>query len=242
MTTVRSAHDFATTRARLDAELAARGVEVFARIDHAANAAAAGLSLLPALVVIFGNARAGTPLMQRAPGLALDLPLRILIRADEAGAVEISYHDPEKLIEPYGLAPADAAPLRAVAVIAAAVAAPNPAAPVAAVEPVIRTVVLDQELPKPRTVGHVEVRRITMAPHVAAGPHVHNGPVFGHILTGSVTFQVEDEPPVVLRAGDVFYEPEAVRITRFDATADGVEFLGYFPLGPGEASALTPVD
>ncbi len=122
MTSLRSAHDFATTRARLDAELAARGVEVFARIDHAANAAAAGLSLLPALVVVFGNARAGTPLMQRAPGLALDLPLRILIRADESGAVHLDFHDPEALVEPYGLTPADAAPLRAVAVIAAAAA------------------------------------------------------------------------------------------------------------------------
>jgi quercetin dioxygenase-like cupin family protein len=174
--------------------------------------------------------------MQRAPGLALDLPLRILIRADESGAVFVDYHDPETLVEPYGL---DSAPLQAVAVIAAAVAAPGP---VPAVDPVTRVVILDQKLPKPRTVGHVEVRRITMAPDVAAGPHVHNGPVFGHILTGSVTFQVEDEPPTVLHAGDVFYEPEAVRITRFDATADGVEFLGYFPLGPGEQAALTPVD
>jgi uncharacterized protein (DUF302 family)/quercetin dioxygenase-like cupin family protein len=267
MTSLESAHDFATTRARLDAELAARGLEVFARIDHAANAAAAGLAMPPALVVIFGNARAGTPLMVRAPALALDLPLRILIRADESGAVHVGYHDPAELVAPYGLTAEDAAPLHAVAVIAAAVAAPSPEPPaaesarsepagsqsasrepaaaesaVASAEPVRRVVVLDQDLPEPRTVGHVEVRRITMAPDVAAGPHVHNGPVFGHILTGSVTFQVGDEPPVVLRAGDVFHEPEAVRITRFDATADGVEFLGYFPLGPGEAAALTPVD
>jgi uncharacterized protein (DUF302 family) len=120
--TLRSAHDFATTRARLDAELAARGVEVFARIDHAANAAAAGMSLPPTLVVVFGNARAGTPLMQRAPDLALDLPLRILIREDEHGAVLLSYHDPAALVQAYGLAAADAMPLHAVATIATAVA------------------------------------------------------------------------------------------------------------------------
>jgi quercetin dioxygenase-like cupin family protein len=78
-----------------------------------------------------------------------------------------------------------------------------------------------------------------MAPDVAAGAHVHNGPVFGHILTGSVTFQVKDGPPTILRAGDVFYEPGAVRITRFDAGSSGVEFLGYFPLAAGEEATMT---
>lgn len=122
MTTVRSASDFDTTRARLLHELAERGIEVFARIDHAANAAAAGLSMPPAEVVIFGNAQAGTPLMLRAPELALDLPLRILIRADESGAVFVSYHDPASIVAPYGLTAADAASLHAVAVLAAAAA------------------------------------------------------------------------------------------------------------------------
>ena len=117
---LRSAHDFGTTVRRLDDELAARGVEVFARIDHAANAAAAGLSMPPTLVVVFGNARGGTPLMLKAPGLALDLPLRILVREDADGVV-VSYRDPAALVEPYGLSAADAAPLRAVAAIAGAV-------------------------------------------------------------------------------------------------------------------------
>lgn len=237
MTTLRSAYDFETTRARLDSELASRGIDVFARIDHAANAAAAGLSMPPAEVVVFGNTRAGTPLMLRAPALALDLPLRILVQADESGAVSVSYHDPASMVAPYGLTAADAAPLHAVAVIAAAAAGVAPAP--SGAEPVSRVVVMDAELPAPRSVGHVEVRRITMAPDVAAGAHVHNGPVFGHILTGSVTFQVEDRPPVILTAGDVFYEPSEVRITRFDAQADGVEFLGYFPLAPGEQATMT---
>ena len=117
--TLRSAHDFATTVRRLDDELAARGVPVFARIDHTANAVAAGLSMPPAVVVVFGNPRAGTPLMLRAPDLALDLPLRILVRGDGDG-VAVSYRDPAATVDGFGV-PAD--PLQAVAVIAAAVAA-----------------------------------------------------------------------------------------------------------------------
>ena len=117
---LRSEHDFTATVRRLDDELAARGIDVFARIDHAANAAAVGLSLPPTLVVIFGNARAGTPLMQRAPALALDLPLRILVRSDPRG-VAVCFHDPAALLAPFGLSADDAAPLRAVTAIAAAV-------------------------------------------------------------------------------------------------------------------------
>jgi uncharacterized protein (DUF302 family) len=118
-----SPYGFAETVERLDAELSARGVPVFARIDHAANATAAGLSLPPTLVVIFGNARAGTPLMARAPGFALDLPLRILIGADGDGRVTVSHHDPVAMAAPYGLTAEDVAPLQAVAVIATAVVA-----------------------------------------------------------------------------------------------------------------------
>jgi len=120
LVTLRSAHDFATTVRRLDDELAARGVPVFARFDHAANAAGAGLAMPPTVVTVFGSPRAGTPLMLQAPDLALDLPLRILVRQDDDG-VAVSYRDPEATVEGFGV-PAD--PLRAVAVIAAAVAAP----------------------------------------------------------------------------------------------------------------------
>src|SRR5207244_8544172 len=91
--TLASPYPFAETRDRLDAELKSRGVQVFARIDHSANASAAGLVLPPTLVVIFGNAQAGTPLMAQAPGLALDLPLRILLTETPTG-VTVSYHDP----------------------------------------------------------------------------------------------------------------------------------------------------
>ena len=107
---------------------------------------------------------------------------------------------------------------------------------------VTRTVVLDQHLPEPRLVGHVEVRRITIAPGHSSGAHTHNGPVFGSIETGSAVYRIEGEPETVLTPGDVFYEPEATRIERFDAQGDGVTFLGYFPVGTGETPRLDPVE
>jgi quercetin dioxygenase-like cupin family protein len=105
-----------------------------------------------------------------------------------------------------------------------------------------RIVLLDQPLPATLPVGHVEVRRITMGPSVAAGPHRHNGPVFGTIERGSVVFQVGDGPETVLRPGDVFHEPAHEVVTRFDATDEGVVFLAFFPLEPGQASAMEAVD
>jgi quercetin dioxygenase-like cupin family protein len=56
---------------------------------------------------------------------------------------------------------------------------------------------------------------------------VHNGPVVGSIVDGSAVFQIDGEPETVLRPGDVFYEPEGARITRFDAQEAGVTFLAY---------------
>lgn len=95
---------------------------------------------------------------------------------------------------------------------------------------VTRSVILDQSLPAPRRTARVEVRRITIAPGQAAGLHVHNGPVFGSVETGHAVYEIEGEPATVLGPGDVFYEPEGVRIARFDAQEDGVTFLGYFLL------------
>ena len=106
------------------------------------------------------------------------------------------------------------------------------------IAPVTRSVVLDQTLPAPRSTLRVEVRRITIAANHAGGVHVHNGPVFGSIETGSAVYQIQGEPAVVLGPGDVFYEPEGVRIARFDAGAQGVTFLGYFLLGGGEVPEI----
>jgi uncharacterized protein (DUF302 family) len=88
---------------RLEAEAKARGMTVFARIDHAAGAAQAGLSLRPAEVLIFGNAKAGTPLMQSNPSIGIDLPLKVVVWEDANGAVWLSYNEPDWLARRHGL-------------------------------------------------------------------------------------------------------------------------------------------
>ena len=105
-------------------------------------------------------------------------------------------------------------------------------------EPVVRVTLLEQSLPDKVTAA-MQVRRITLQPNVVGGPHHHNGPVFGAIETGSVVFQVNGGPESILRSGEVFYEPADVLIDRFDATSEGVTFLGYFLSGPGESPELT---
>jgi quercetin dioxygenase-like cupin family protein len=106
-------------------------------------------------------------------------------------------------------------------------------------EPVMRVTLLEQPIDD-KIISAVLVRRITLQPNVVGGPHHHNGPVFGAIESGSVFFQVDGGPETVLRAGDVFYEPANVLIDRFDATSEGVTFLGYFLSGPNESPELTP--
>ncbi len=90
----------------LEAAARAKGFRIFTRIDHAAGAAGVGLELRPSGVLVFGNPKAGTRLMQAAPGIALDLPLRIAVFEDADGRVWISYHAPARLAERYGI-PAD---------------------------------------------------------------------------------------------------------------------------------------
>ncbi len=104
--------------------------------------------------------------------------------------------------------------------------------------PVTRVTLVDQVLAQPATVSHVEIRRITIEPSAAAGAHAHNGPVFGSIEHGSVVFQVEGEPEVTLRPGDVFYEPAGVVVSKFDSTDEGVTFLGYFLLDADQAPEI----
>jgi quercetin dioxygenase-like cupin family protein len=115
---------------------------------------------------------------------------------------------------------------------------PAPEEPAEPAGPVSRVIVMDQKLPEALAVRRVEIRRITIAPGFAAGLHVHNGPVFGSIETGSAAYQIEGQAATVLGPGDVFYEPEGVRIARFDALADGVTFLGYFLLPDGANAEL----
>ena len=84
LVSVRSAHSARETVARVEADLAAKGVTVFAKIDHAAGAAAAGLTLRPTTLIIFGGAQAGTPLMQAYRRAGIDLPLKALGRTGTA--------------------------------------------------------------------------------------------------------------------------------------------------------------
>jgi len=97
-------------------------------------------------------------------------------------------------------------------------------------QPVTRVTLDRLVLASSLTVGHIEVRRISIAPDVLPGVHWHNGPVFGVIERGSVHFKVGEGDERVLRAGDTFFEPGNETINRFDATHEGVTFLGWFPL------------
>jgi quercetin dioxygenase-like cupin family protein len=104
-------------------------------------------------------------------------------------------------------------------------------------QPLVRETVLDVKLPETRAIDRIEIRRIQMLPGHPAGLHVHNGPVVGSVLEGSITYQVEGEPEAVLGPGETFYEPEGARIARFDAGDDGATFLAYFPLSAGQEPA-----
>jgi uncharacterized protein (DUF302 family) len=94
---------FQPTLERLVEVIEKNGMKVFAWIDHAAAAKEAGLAMAPATVLIFGNARGGTPVMQAAPAAALDLPLRILVRQNERGETLVAFHPIGKMLEPYKL-------------------------------------------------------------------------------------------------------------------------------------------
>ena len=92
---------------RLEAEIRAHGMTVFARIDHAAGAAEVGLTLAPTELIIFGNARGGTPLMQFVQTVGIDLPLKALVWEDTAGKTWISYNEPSWIAQRHSVANAE---------------------------------------------------------------------------------------------------------------------------------------
>jgi uncharacterized protein (DUF302 family) len=104
LVTIRSSHGPQDTMSRLEAAVMARGMTVFARIDHAAGAAAAGMPLPPTELLIFGNAKGGTPLMQSVQIIGIDLPLKALVWQDAANDTWLSYNDPAWLAQRHGLA------------------------------------------------------------------------------------------------------------------------------------------
>jgi uncharacterized protein (DUF302 family) len=88
---------------RMESEIRAHGLNVFARIDHAAGAREAGLELRPTELIIFGNARGGTPLIQSIQTVGIDLPLKALVWKDAAGKTWISYNEPNWIAQRHGL-------------------------------------------------------------------------------------------------------------------------------------------
>ena len=98
-----SKYGFAETVAALEGEIGRRGMSVFAKIDHGAGAQLAGLALRPTMLLLFGNAKAGTPLMQQAQTMGIDLPLKLLVWEDEKGAVQMSYNEPAWLAARHGV-------------------------------------------------------------------------------------------------------------------------------------------
>jgi uncharacterized protein (DUF302 family) len=100
--TVKSSHGPEETMNRLETQVRAKGLTVFANIDHGAGAAAAGLSLRPTRLLIFGNAKGGTPLMQSVQTIGIDLPLKALVWQDAEGATWLSYNEPDWLAKRHG--------------------------------------------------------------------------------------------------------------------------------------------
>ena len=92
---------------RLEAEIRAHGMKVFDRIDHAAGATEAGLELRPTELIIFGNARGGTPLMQSIQTVGIDLPLKVLVWEDASGTTWLSYSEPGWIAQRHGVANAE---------------------------------------------------------------------------------------------------------------------------------------
>jgi len=102
---VKSPHSPKDTMDRLEAQLRQKGLTIFARIDHAAGAARVGQTIRPTEVLIFGNPQGGTPFMQCAQTVGIDLPLKALVWQDASGQVWLGYNDPSFLAKRHGALP-----------------------------------------------------------------------------------------------------------------------------------------
>jgi uncharacterized protein (DUF302 family) len=98
-----SNHSLEDTVQKLVGILQAKGVTLFALVDHSGEAEKAGMKMRPTKLLIFGSPKAGTPLMLASPSIAIDLPLKILVREDEQGHVYISYNSPVYLQQRHNL-------------------------------------------------------------------------------------------------------------------------------------------
>ncbi|SRR6266849_10323244 len=118
----RSNHSVDETIDRLKEILRSRGITLFAMVDHSGEAERAGMKMPPTKLLIFGSPKAGTPLMLDAPSVAIDLPLKILVREDDEGRAWISYNSPAYLQERHGFSQELIPNIAAVEALAAAAA------------------------------------------------------------------------------------------------------------------------
>jgi uncharacterized protein (DUF302 family) len=119
LVTIASRFSVKETLDRLEANLKAKDITVFARIDHAAGAASVAMPLRPTELLIFGNPKAGTPLMQSKQTIGIDLPLKILGWQDAGGKVWLTYNDPSSLARRHQLGPGADASVNALATVLA---------------------------------------------------------------------------------------------------------------------------
>ncbi|HXN91997.1 MAG TPA: DUF302 domain-containing protein [Candidatus Sulfotelmatobacter sp.] len=118
----RSNHSVDETVDRLREILRSRGITLFAMVDHCGEAQKVGMKMPPTKLLVFGSPKAGTPLMLDAPSVAIDLPLKILVREDGEGVIWISYNSPAYLQERHGFSPELIPNIAAVEALAAAAA------------------------------------------------------------------------------------------------------------------------
>ena len=102
---IASNHSVDETVEKLKGILQAKGITLFALVDHSGEAAKAGMKMRPTKLFIFGNPTGGTPVMLAAPSSAIDLPLKILVWEDNQGKVWITYNSPGYLQERHNIPP-----------------------------------------------------------------------------------------------------------------------------------------
>lgn len=122
LVSVRSTHSMDETVDRLRSLLQSKGATLFALVDHSGEAEKVGMRMLPTKLLIFGNPSAGTPMMTLKPAIAIDLPLKILVREDEEGAVWLTWNDAAYLGQRHGVREALRKPLGAAELLARQVA------------------------------------------------------------------------------------------------------------------------
>ena len=123
LVSIPAAHSVKETVERLKGILQAKGVTLFAVIDHSGEAAKASMAMPDTKLLIFGSPKAGTPVMLASPSVALDLPLKILVAEDDEGKVSISYNSVQFLAERHGVPPELMKNLSVIDALAAAAAA-----------------------------------------------------------------------------------------------------------------------